>query len=550
VQKQDPTTNPKDPRRHDLDALRAFAMALGIVLHGALAYTQVPWIVQDPQKWVGFDHIFEFIHTFRMPVFFLLSGFFTAMLWRRRGTLGLVKHRSKRILLPLLVSAATIIPATMWSIQYANRVQISSEEIEQVQETEELDIWTAAAEGSLTQLRARIDEGADLNAPDPNFRTTPLGYAVLYGQPEIVQELLSASAEPSTQYGDGGTALHTAMFLGRSEIASLLLDAGADLEIKNIRGETPTTSLAVNEQITMMITGFLQLEDTFETIQSGREEIRTLLDERGKPVVLPTPSERFRNIINLLIAIPVFYHLWFLWHLCWFVVAFVLFAVIAKPITKKIKPPALLMLFPWCLLYLVPLTMWTQSFMDLRMGPDTAIGLIPAPHVLGHYAVFYFFGSVLYTTFGSSLRVGWWGVPALILAIAFYPIALSLDESSASEEGVLNAFALVQSAMVWLTIYGLIGIFEIAANTEKRWIRFLSDSSYWLYLAHLPLIVVVQVWVLNWDAPSWMKFAVVTLSVFVVLLVSYRYLVRYTPIGTMLNGKRQRPTNEQVDQQL
>ncbi len=521
-------------------------MVLGIILHGALAYTQVPWIVQDSQKWVGFDHTFEFIHTFRMPVFFLLSGFFTAMLWRRRGTLGLVWHRSKRILLPLLVSAATIIPATMWSIQYANRVQSSSVEVEQAEETEELDIWRAAAEGSQTQLRARIDEGADINATDPNFRTTPLGYAVLYGQTEIVEELLSAGAEPSTQYGDGGTALHTAMFLGRTEITSILLDAGADLGVKNIRGETPTNSLTVNEQITMMITGFLQLEDTFETIQSGRDEISTLLDERGKPVVAPTPSERLRNLVNLLIAIPVFYHLWFLWHLCWFVVAFVVLAVIAKPLSKM-RRLAFLTAFPWCLLYLVPLTMWTQSFMDLRMGPDTAIGLIPAPHVLGHYAVFYFFGSVLYCTLGSSLRVGWWGFPTLILAVVLYPVALSLDESSTTKQAFLNLFALVQSAMVWLTIYGLIGFFEIAANAEKRWIRFLSDSSYWLYLAHLPLIVVVQVWVLNWDAPSWMKFTVVTSSVFIVLIVSYRYLVRYTPIGTMLNGKRLPPTNEQLE---
>ncbi|MBO6514609.1 MAG: acyltransferase family protein [Phycisphaerales bacterium] len=539
-QQTGPKTDPKDPRRHDLDALRAFAMVLGILLHGALAYTQVPWIVQDAQKSVVFDHLFEFIHTFRMPIFFLLSGFFTAMLWRRRGTRGLLRHRTFRILFPLLACMATIVPATMWSIQYANRVQ-SSEETEQAVDAEELDIWRAAAEGSLPQLRARINEGADLNAPDPNFRTTPLGYAVLYNQTEIVQELLTNGANPNIQFGDGGTALHSAMFLGRSEIASTLLDNNADLELQNMRGETPTTALAVNEQITMMITGFLQIEDDFESIQSGREEIRTLLDERGKPIVAPTTSERIRNLINLLIALPVFYHLWFLWHLCWFVVIFVVLALVTKPVSK-FKGLSLLTAFPWCLVYLVPLTMWTQSLMALRMGPDTAIGLIPAPHVLGHYAVFFFFGSLLFGVFGSSLRVGWWGVPALVGSVVCYPLALSLDESGSGN--ALGWFGLVQSVMVWLMIYGLIGLFELIASAERRWVRFLSDSSYWLYIAHLPLIVVVQVWVLNWDAPSWMKFAVVTLSVFVVLLVSYRYLIRYSPIGTMLNGKRQRPVNE------
>ena len=31
------------PRRHDLDALRAFAMLLGIALHGALSFMPVAW---------------------------------------------------------------------------------------------------------------------------------------------------------------------------------------------------------------------------------------------------------------------------------------------------------------------------------------------------------------------------------------------------------------------------------------------------------------------------------------------------------------------------
>ena len=35
------------PRRYDLDALRATAMLLGIVLHAGLSFTPFPWAVQD-----------------------------------------------------------------------------------------------------------------------------------------------------------------------------------------------------------------------------------------------------------------------------------------------------------------------------------------------------------------------------------------------------------------------------------------------------------------------------------------------------------------------
>ena len=57
----------------------------------------------------------------------------------------------------------------------------------------------------------------------------------------------------------------------------------------------------------------------------------------------------------------------------------------------------------------------------------------------------------------------------------------------------------------------------------------------------MPLIIVVQSWIREWDLPSAVKFLGVTTAVTVVLLMTYQLLVRYTPIGTMLNGKRTRP---------
>ena len=52
------------------------------------------------------------IHGFRMPLFFVVSGFFAAMLWRQRGMKEMLKHRAKRILLPLFTLGAVMIIAT------------------------------------------------------------------------------------------------------------------------------------------------------------------------------------------------------------------------------------------------------------------------------------------------------------------------------------------------------------------------------------------------------------------------------------------------------
>ena len=79
-------------RYHELDALRAVAMLLGVVLHAFLFLIPIGWVGQDPwAKAVPIEqnpyvYLLAAIHGFRMPVFFLLSGFFTAMLWQRRGT--------------------------------------------------------------------------------------------------------------------------------------------------------------------------------------------------------------------------------------------------------------------------------------------------------------------------------------------------------------------------------------------------------------------------------------------------------------------------------
>ena len=105
-------------RFHELDALRGAAMLLGIVLHAALFLVPDVWPTQDPWlKEVGDDSpyglIVAAIHGFRMPVFFLLSGFFTAMLWERRGLREMGRHRLKRIGLSLAAGAVTIVPLNM-----------------------------------------------------------------------------------------------------------------------------------------------------------------------------------------------------------------------------------------------------------------------------------------------------------------------------------------------------------------------------------------------------------------------------------------------------
>ena len=98
-----------DIRYHGLDGLRAFAMLLGIVLHATLPYFASGAWPQNSYFMYGDNFseplyaLFEFIHVWRMPVFFLLAGFFANLVIARRSLTYFSKDRFKRIVLPLVI---------------------------------------------------------------------------------------------------------------------------------------------------------------------------------------------------------------------------------------------------------------------------------------------------------------------------------------------------------------------------------------------------------------------------------------------------------------
>ena len=114
-------------RIHGLDALRAILMILGVVIHTVLSYMPFPWPYLDE----GANSIFlggipDFIHTFRMPAFFLLSGFFGALLWKKRGPKGMVKNRFQRLVLPFFIFLVILWPIQVYLYIYASKFRMGA----------------------------------------------------------------------------------------------------------------------------------------------------------------------------------------------------------------------------------------------------------------------------------------------------------------------------------------------------------------------------------------------------------------------------------------
>jgi glucan biosynthesis protein C len=116
-------------RLHGLDALRAIAMFLGVVLHAAIAYKVVAiptWPHDNASTNYCWDFLYSFIHSFRMPLFYLIAGFFCRMLFIKIGQQAFIQHRIKRILIPFVCSVIILLPLTIFPfLLYKNLLNTS-----------------------------------------------------------------------------------------------------------------------------------------------------------------------------------------------------------------------------------------------------------------------------------------------------------------------------------------------------------------------------------------------------------------------------------------
>ncbi|SNC61378.1 hypothetical protein SAMN05445756_0470 [Kytococcus aerolatus] len=355
-------------------------MFLGVVIHACADF--VPhYATADRLAPLVLDAVVDLIHGFRMPLFFAVSGYFTALVWQRRGLGSLLQQRARRVLLPLALSLVTVRPALEWSF-YLGRV---------------------------------------LAGTDPGPVPASAGFPV-----------------------------------------------------------SPTTSGMA--------------------------------------------------------------HLWFLWMLCYLVVAFAALVGLgrvarrlAPRTTRALARPGLFVVAMLALSVLMQFLMPTGQF-----GPAYTDRLLLDLVVVGYYGCFFGAGAACYAPAGHlpswllTAQARWplWGAAALV--------SLSTGRSLPVEHPVSQA---AQVAFAWLTILMLTGLFqrvfagERGADPRVRW---LADASYWTYLVHFPVVLVLQGLVGGRGLPFWVTVPVVLVGAMVICLVSYQYLVRYTALGALLNGWRSR----------
>ncbi|ELY6246282.1 glucans biosynthesis protein MdoC [Cronobacter universalis] len=105
-------------REFFLDSIRAWLMLLGIPFHISLIYSTHQWHVNSLTPSVGLTVFNDFIHAFRMQVFFVISGYFSYMLFLRYPRKRWWKVRVERVGIPMLTAIPLLTLPQFLMLQY------------------------------------------------------------------------------------------------------------------------------------------------------------------------------------------------------------------------------------------------------------------------------------------------------------------------------------------------------------------------------------------------------------------------------------------------
>ena len=253
----------------------------------------------------------------------------------------------------------------------------------------------------------------------------------------------------------------------------------------------------------------------------------------------------------------------------------------ARDRLKRIGLP-LLVFWPIAVVPVVAIAIvygWLHSIPNPQPAPDDPLLLISPGHLwflwqlLGLYAVLLLVRALVTRLDRSRRRdrVGSWlgdllATPAgVLLASLPHLAAIALQgwrsfaiEGPATIRPELAAYLAFGGAFLigWLLygrpdlltgLYGAVGVYlwvyaSLALairflSGENSVLRYLADSSYWLYLLHLGLIGALGLLVADLPWPWWIKITITFTGTVALLLGSYELLVRHTWVGRWLNGR-------------
>ncbi|MEO0732444.1 MAG: acyltransferase family protein [Bacteroidota bacterium] len=239
------------------------------------------------------------------------------------------------------------------------------------------------------------------------------------------------------------------------------------------------------------------------------------------------------------------FHLWFLYYLFLFTAGSVGLALLLRRLPGLTS--SITVGFRWLLgrpvTRLLVLATGTAILLGL-LGTsmvDASTSLVPEGKTFVYFGSFYLAGWVLYRTKDRlpDLKNYAWAQTGLGLGlIALHGVLIQYTDLGMEPGDTSLASLVLAAATVWLFVFGITGLFLRYAAGYSPAMRYVSDASYWVYLLHLPITMLLPGLIWTWPLPALAKFTLVVVITTGICFVTYHYFVRNTGIGSFLNGRR------------
>lgn len=239
-------------------------------------------------------------------------------------------------------------------------------------------------------------------------------------------------------------------------------------------------------------------------------------------------------------------HLWFLYYLFIFCVLGALACALGQRLpaaSARLRAAVDLLARHWwgIPLLAIPMAIVGTAFPNGVLAPTGSF--IPNERELIHYGMFFIFGWAVYRQREQLLtqfaRRAWWyaaagAIPYLVCTALF--VSFIKQPGAIANIEVMIAYSYGLSG--WLWSIALLGLFTRYLHGQNKVLRYLSDSSYWVFMVHMLGTMGFGALLFNAPLAGEVKMLVNIAATTLACLVSYHLLVRNTWIGVLLNGRR------------
>ena len=111
-----------------------------------------------------------------------------------------------------------------------------------------------------------------------------------------------------------------------------------------------------------------------------------------------------------------------------------------------------------------------------------------------------------------------------------------MPPSCRADRGLRIAVKDFRPARDW--IFGIVGAAHRFLAAPSAPCRYLADASFFIYIMHLPIVYLLQTWMMRWPLHWSVKYPLIVSLTVVIAVALYHYLVRSTFVGQFLNGRR------------